>query len=272
MFKQKKNNLFAYIVLMTLALLCAVTFLHGKGYEVGNEVKFVTDDINKETSTLDTFHLDNKNPTAVKPPITTIKLSLDNTVALVGEISQNAGSVAQEIIKKGSGKDPVYLAINSPGGSVLDGAMIVSAIQSSKAPVYTICIRICASMAAIIHQYGTQRLALDRSVLMFHDAAGGTQGYLPHMKSQLLMLDLYISKMNAYIAARAGLEKQAFVNRVHENIWLDGEEAYTQKFVDKLVYVSFDSTLTRDPVTEKLFSPKFAPEKALGLDFKNDAK
>lgn len=181
------------------------------------------------------------------------------TVTIFGEIGSDAAEVAAKISEMSVKSDkPIYLLINSPGGSVLDGAQIVSAIQGSRAPVYTICTMLCASMAAIIHQYGTERYATDRSILMFHEAAGGMQGYVNHMLSRLTMLTNYVNKMDDYIAQRSGMPLADFRKGTANELWLDAEDALAKKFVDKLVTVNLANSEQLMPslgskwVTDKL--------------------
>src|SRR3954463_13535819 len=49
-------------------------------------------------------------------------------------------------------REPIYLLLDSPGGYVDPGLILVSAVESSKAPVYTVVYRFCASMCAFLHQ------------------------------------------------------------------------------------------------------------------------
>lgn len=217
------------------------------------------------------FAVENKKVNATKT-VTALHVDASNSVILVGEIGADSARVAQEIIKKSVENKAVYLLINSPGGSVLDGAQIISAIQSAKVPVNTVCLQICASMAAIIHQYGTQRMMIDRSVLMFHDAAGGLQGYFPHMKSRLKMLDSYITKMNQDIAARVKMDLKELESAEHDELWMDAEDAVARRFNDKIVSVTFDESLLAGPASEKLLSTKVSPKNSLGIDLKNHAR
>src|SRR5258706_433270 len=89
-------------------------------------------------------------------------LTGDRQVYIYGVIDEtNSPQIAQQILTLGKDAKPMTLVINSPGGSVIDGAEIISAIEAAKGPVNTLCVQICASMAAMIHQYGAQRLMLD---------------------------------------------------------------------------------------------------------------
>ena len=167
-----------------------------------------------------------------KKKVENLTLKEEDTVFLVGEIGANAVGVAQEITRKARNNKALYLVINSPGGSVLDGALIVSAIQASKVPVYTICAQLCASMAAITFEMGTKRYMVDRSILMFHDAAGGVQGTFPQIKSRFTFFSSYVLKMDNEIARRAGLTLQQFLSKLNPECWRDAEDAYAEHFSD----------------------------------------
>ncbi len=154
---------------------------------------------------------------------------------LEGEVDQNAINLAEEVIAMGESGKPIWLLINSPGGSVLAGARLVSAIQESKVPVYTVCTVLCASMAAIIHQYGTKRYMTTRSLLMFHNAAMGLSGQLPEMLVRLNMMNSYTQKMDAYIAQRSGQSLEAFNTRFSHELWMDDDESLKGHYIDGVV-------------------------------------
>lgn len=73
---------------------------------------------------------------------------------------------------------PIYLYINSPGGSVTAGLAIYDTMQYIKSDVVTICVGLAASMGAFLLAAGTpgKRLALPHSRIMIHQPLGGIQG------------------------------------------------------------------------------------------------
>lgn len=158
-------------------------------------------------------------------------------IYITGEIGNGASGIAKSIIKASESSKEIYLLINSPGGSVIDGAGIISAIEASTVPVNTVCVQLCASMAAIIHQYGTKRLMTDRSILMFHNASAGVMGAVPQMKTRLNFLDRYTQKMDAYIAKRAGLNLDQFNTLFVNEFWIDAEDSLDLKFNDEIVSI-----------------------------------
>lgn len=73
---------------------------------------------------------------------------------------------------------PIYLYINSPGGSVTAGMAIYDTMQYIKSEVITICVGLAASMGSFLLAAGTpgKRLALPHARIMIHQPLGGTGG------------------------------------------------------------------------------------------------
>lgn len=175
--------------------------------------------------------------------VKTLNLDEQRTILILGEIGNNALTAAQTIKElEDQSNDPIYLILDSPGGSVIDGNVLVSAIESSSAPVYTVCHRICASMAAVIHQYGKQRMMVDRSVLMFHQASASSQGTIDEMKSMTDFLYNYIEKTERFIANRADMPYEQYKLSNMKNIWIDSEDATQKKFNDQIISINIQSS------------------------------
>ncbi|MGL5077412.1 MAG: ATP-dependent Clp protease proteolytic subunit, partial [Waterburya sp.] len=73
---------------------------------------------------------------------------------------------------------PIYLYINSPGGSVTAGLAIYDTMRHIKSEIVTICVGLAASMGAFLLAGGTKgkRLALPNARIMIHQPLGGVQG------------------------------------------------------------------------------------------------
>lgn len=169
-----------------------------------------------------------------------IELDLERTVAVLGQIGDMSGPSASLVQMDRDNHKPIYVVIDSPGGSVLDGATFISTMQSVKSPVYTICIRLCASMGAMIHQYGTKRYALDRSIIMFHPASVGSQGDVDRIKSFITTLQRYTNKMETYVAKRQGITLEQYKAKASIEFWVDAEDGLKEHVVDEIVSLDFD--------------------------------
>lgn len=70
-------------------------------------------------------------------------------------------------------RKPIILYINSPGGSVYSGYALISAMQCSKTPIYTVNQGMCASMAFLIFLAGNKRFSMLHSTFLMHDGSNG---------------------------------------------------------------------------------------------------
>lgn len=177
------------------------------------------------------------NPEPTKT-IKTLKLNEKRVVKIEGPIGfykEVDETVKNKLKELGESEEPMFVLINSPGGSVHVGNEIVSLMQAANGPVYTVCVSLCASMAAIILEHGTKRFALDRTVVMFHDAAGGAEGSLGQMNSLLQFYRRVIEKTNRYIAERSLMKYEAFMDLQKDNLWIDAEDAKNLNLLDDLV-------------------------------------
>ena len=107
------------------------------------------------------------------------RLGVERILFLGGEVSDGVANslVAQmPYLDSDDNSKPIYLYINSPGGSVTAGLAIYDTMQYVKSDVVTICVGLAASMGAFLLGAGTKgkRLALPHARIMIHQPLGGT--------------------------------------------------------------------------------------------------
>ena len=86
------------------------------------------------------------------------RLLKDRIVFLSGEINDEvANLIVSELLYLNSlNNEDIYLYINSPGGSVTAGMAIYDTMNFIKCDVSTICVGMCASMAAFLLSSGAK--------------------------------------------------------------------------------------------------------------------
>jgi ATP-dependent Clp protease protease subunit len=183
-------------------------------------------------------------PVETNKVIKNFKLNIDRTIMLEGVIQNNASEAAIAIVKLNAvSSEPITLLLNSPGGSVIHGARLISAMQASKAKVRTICVSMCASMAFMIHQYGTERLALDRAILMSHPASVGYEGDVDRIMSFIGTIQRYTNKLEAEVAKRMKISFTEYKQKIQNEYWVDAEDALKDNVVDGLVNIQIDASV-----------------------------
>lgn len=252
------------IITGTIGVLLVVTGLktHLSNNSKNENLLKIENSIESTNTTVDEDVVVKVNQPTSKKTIPTLDLPASRTVQLIGEVGSDSFQIAQRITNLDQSSGAIYLLINSPGGSVLDGASIVAALEAAKNPVYTVCIQICASMAAIIHQYGTKRLMLNHSNLMFHEAAGSLGGQFNQMKSRMKWIDRYVTKFDIDIATRVGIQPEKFLAMLPNEIWIDAEDAVKQNYADKIVNIGISTfTLGNGDDSEEFSQTKELSEK-----------
>ena len=133
---------------------------------------------------------------------------------------------------------PIYLYINSPGGSVTAGMAIYDTMQYIKSDVITICVGLAASMGAFLLAAGTpgKRLALPHARIMIHQPLGGTG------RRQATDIDIEAKEilrirreLNELMAQRTGQSLEKIEKDTDRDYYLSAQEAMEYGLIDKVI-------------------------------------
>lgn len=143
-------------------------------------------------------------------------------------------------------KKPIYLYINSAGGSVIAGLSIYDTMQHIKSPVITINVGLAASMASFLLAAGEKgkRMALPHSRVMIHQAMGGAQGQAEDIKveaQQILQIHENIVRMYSRMS---GKDEEIVRKDLMRDNFMSAEEAKEYGIIDQVIKLS-DSALPK---------------------------
>lgn len=132
---------------------------------------------------------------------------------------------------------PIYLYINSPGGSVISGLAIYDTIQHIRSEVVTVNLGLAASMASFLLCAGSRgrRFALPHSRIMIHQPMGGAQGQAEDIKveaSQIMRIRNNIVKMYSLMTGQT-LE-QITIDLDRDN-FMSAQDALKYGLIDEIV-------------------------------------
>lgn len=250
------NNILKYVLASLVGALVVASVTYAQYFSAGPEQQ-ETINLQIYTPKIDVVGgVDQK-----KVPLIKIEASPEQQVMLNTPVDYESVNALIEYFEMNKNNvSRFYLLIDSPGGSVVDGSRLIAYMEASSIPIDTICVGICASMGAQIHQSGTRRLVQDKSILMFHPASGSTQGTLEGMLSQVSMFKTFVDRLDAKTAKRSGLDYAKFKELVIRDYWVEAQDAITLKLSDGLVYITSRSgteqglpTNLRDLLFEKAF-------------------
>lgn len=190
---------------------------------------------------------------SIMPPTASTKVQLldlrnANVTYMTQEVGTDSVNAVLADMEKFNNKNnnPIYLILDTPGGSVIEGARLITAMQTSKNPVYGIDTGLAASMGFMILEHAAKRLAVPKAILMAHPASIGMgfQGELDKAVSRLAFLKRFVDKMDRYVAIRAGVTYEAFKLKTSSEYWLDSEDALAANYLDAIVAIKLPSSTT----------------------------
>lgn len=133
---------------------------------------------------------------------------------------------------------PIYLYINSPGGSVTAGMAIYDTMQYIKSEIITICVGLAASMGAFLLASGTKgkRLALPHSRIMIHQPLGGT-GRRQATDIQIEAKEILRTRqqLNEILAQRTGQTVERIAKDTDRDYFMSPYEAMEYGLIDKVI-------------------------------------
>jgi ATP-dependent Clp protease protease subunit len=182
-----------------------------------------------------------------------IILTKDNTIVLNEAFT---GSSASALIGKAKEMDstlpadyPIYLFLNTPGGSIQAGLEIIEFLKGLNRPVHTVTI-FAASMGWQLLQHLGTRYVLEYGVLMSHKARGGFEGEFGGGHSQIdSRYSLWLRRtkdMDEQTVRRTNGKKtlEKYWSEYDNELWLTGAEAVKNGYADEVVIAKCDPSLT----------------------------
>ncbi len=133
---------------------------------------------------------------------------------------------------------PIYIYINSPGGSVTAGLAIFDTMKYVKSDVVTICVGLAASMGAFLLSAGTKgkRLALPHSRIMIHQPLGGTsQRQASDIEIEAKEILRIKEMLNKSLADMTGQSFEKIEKDTDRDYFLSASEAKEYGLIDKVI-------------------------------------
>lgn len=173
----------------------------------------------------------------------------------MGEIMLNAkelsnamdASLASKV--PGLKKEPLYLFVNSPGGSIQTGLETIEALKGLGRPIHTVTL-FAASMAFQFVQQFDTRYILKNGVMMSHQAYGGMEGEFGGFGPSQIdnRMGLWVRRLNEMdnqtVKRTNGKQTlESYQKSYAKELWRTGDESVKEGYSDKVIRVKCDETL-----------------------------
>jgi ATP-dependent protease ClpP protease subunit len=128
---------------------------------------------------------------------------------------------------------PIYLHINSFGGSVFDAMTAIDAIQSCKVPVYTIIEGSTASAGTLISIVGVKRFMRPNAYMLIHQLSSGFWGKMSELTDEFENNTLLMNKIKNLYKDYASIPRKDLAEILKHDLWWDFDKCKKYGLVDE---------------------------------------
>lgn len=182
--------------------------------------------------------------------LNTYKLLEDRIVYLDEDVDYNCVEIARMIQTWNledkdvtvEDRKPIKLFIYTDGGDMNAAYHLISVIEQSKTPVWTINAGLACSAGLLILLSGQKRFCYKRSIALIHSGSGMVGGTFEQTEANMKMYKTMVGIMQDFILERTTIDPNVFKRRKSTEWYLFDAEQVENGIVDKII-TSMDEIL-----------------------------
>jgi len=130
---------------------------------------------------------------------------------------------------------PIYLHINSFGGSVFSGFSAMDSVLNSSLPVITVVDGCCASAATFLSIVGRERYITRHSFMLIHQVSSFCWGKYDEFEDELENLKKFMTLIKEVYSKYTDMPEEKLDEILKHDLWLNAEECLKYKLVDSII-------------------------------------
>lgn len=165
----------------------------------------------------------------------------DRGLALVRQIRQLDEGLRNESLSRGMGKcfesarPPIWLHIQSPGGSLFAAFAIADQLKLVQTPIYSVVEGFAASAGTILSCCCQRRYIMPRAFMMIHQLSSVAWGKYEEIKDEAHMLDMAMDLIVEFYREHTKMKASQIKNLLKHDSWFKAEECLGLGLADAIL-------------------------------------
>lgn len=183
-----------------------------------------------------------------------ITLTENNSIVFNQQVSaQYVSQKTLEIMAKSLKASPLYLVLDTPGGSVDAGLKFIDTVKSLNIPVHTVTLFAASMGYQFVQELGIRYITPSGTLMSHRGAVSGVSGQVPgELNSRVNHISMILDGMSTRASKRVGMSKQAYEALIINELWLDGVNSVSTGHADALANVKCDKSLLNGSYEEEV--------------------
>jgi len=163
----------------------------------------------------------------------------DRCLALVRTIRELDGKLRNEHASRALPAEhpltPIWLHVNSDGGSVFDALGVADQLKSIKTPIFSVVEGCAASSATLLSVPCTKRFITSSSFMLIHQVSSIMWGTYEQFKDQMKVLDMIMRQLVNFYSTHTKLEPLKLEELLKRDSWFAAQQCVDIGLVDAIL-------------------------------------
>lgn len=165
-------------------------------------------------------------------------VNTDRCLDLIKKIRAIDNDLRNQRVSRSLPKDfpdiPIWLHIQSGGGSLFTGLNMADQLRTIETPIYSIVEGYCASAATLISMSCKRRYVMPSAFFLIHQLQSWAFGTYEQFQDELHVQDLLMERLYSFYEEKTKLKKLELKSLMRRDSWFNAEESIAKGFADEI--------------------------------------
>lgn len=130
---------------------------------------------------------------------------------------------------------PIWLHVNSYGGTIFDGLAAMDQVSLTRCPVYTVVDGVCASAATFLSIKGKKRYIKENSFMLIHQVSAGMWGKYEEFLDEMENLEKLMKVIQDIYQKNTKIPRKVLDEILKRDVYFNAKECVKYGLVDEIL-------------------------------------